>query len=84
MRKEVFYNKRSAQDSLQAFLIYRHLDSYVWEIIIDLFIGTWRTGRIILGILMVLGNGTDRHGNILDELKTEKLLACPKDCEESH
>ena len=32
---------------------------------------------------MVLDDGTDRHGDVLDELKTEKLMACFSGHEES-
>jgi hypothetical protein len=47
-RSRAVRNQRNAQDSLQPFLVYRHLNGYVWEIAIDLFIRAWRTSGVIL------------------------------------
>lgn len=61
------------EDVLKGFLVDGHLDGDMREGSIDFFVGERREGGKVAGVLEILGNGTDGHGDVLEDLEGKKL-----------
>lgn len=76
-----------SQDSFQGFLVNRHLDRDVGKVVVHNLVWTWFNGGIVLGILVVMRDGTDSHGYVLDDLNgkekgdTVQERHCRDECE---
>ena len=50
-----------SQDSFQGFLVNRHLDRDVGKVVVHNLVWTWFNGGIVLGVLVVLLDGTNAN-----------------------
>ena len=60
------------QDSFQTLLVHGHLNCDVRKGAVYGVISARADGRIKLGVGMILGNGTDDHGEVLHDLEGEE------------
>ena len=60
-------------DSFQALFVDRKLDGDVREVVIDVRVGLRLDGRVVGGVLMVLGDGAEDETDVADELEAEEL-----------
>jgi hypothetical protein len=55
------------------------LDGDVWKVRVDGGVRKGREGREVLGVGVVMRDGTEGHGEVLDDLKAEELEGCVSD-----
>ena len=62
---------RRLDDRLESLLVHRHLHREVWQSRLG---GTWRRdSRVVRGILVELGHGTEQLPDLADERDAEEL-----------
>lgn len=62
-----------AQHRIQALLVHRHLDRDMGQIVVHDFIRARLDCGIIQGVLVVMCDGSDGHGEVLEDLHAEEL-----------
>jgi hypothetical protein len=65
--------RKHAQDSFQTFLVHRHLNRDMRQVIIHHLIRPGPRGGVILRILVVVRYRADHHRYVLNDLEREEL-----------